>query len=169
MSANNSILSNIIRELDSNQNLNDNPNNHLIINIRNNKRYSSDNPCRNNEIDYTNIDNPENEQRDLSKSITYNMSNEDLFYNINNLNEIINNNNIPMQKSRTYQENENIPNRASLILNLNYFGQNHLETVYETVNESNSKANSSEINEDPEYISGNKSPSKFKTQKKNNF
>ena len=167
MSANNSILSNIIRELDSNQNLNDNPNNHLIINIRNNKRYSSDNP--NNEIDYINIDNPENEQRDLSKSITYNMSNEDLFYNINNLNEIINNNNIPMQKSRTYQENENIPNRASLILNLNYFGQNHLETVYETVNESNSKANSSEINEDPEYISGNKSPSKFKTQKKNNF
>ena len=153
MSANNSILSNIIRELDSNQNLNDNPNNHLIINIRNNKRYSSDNP--NNEIDYINIDNPENEQRDLSKSITYNMSNEDLFYNINNLNEIINNNNIPMQKSRTYQENENIPNRAGLILNFNYFGLNHLETVYETVNESNSKDNPSEINEDPEYNSSN--------------
>ena len=169
MSANNSILSNIIRELDSNQNLNDNPNNHLIINIRNNKRYSSDNSSPNNEIDYINIDNPENEPKTLTKSITYNTTNEDLLYNINNLNEIINNNNIPMQKSRTCQESENIPNRASLILNLNYFGQNHLETVYETVNESNSKANSSEINEDPEYISGNKSPSKFKTQKKNNF
>ena len=166
MSANNSILSNIIRELDNNQNLDNNPNKHLIINLRNNKRYSRDNSSQNNEIDYVNIDNPENEPKVLTKSITYNTTNEDLLYNINNLNEIINNTNIPMQKSRTCHINENISSRASLILHLNYFGHNHLETVYETVNESNSKVNSSEINEDAEYNSSNKNSSKFKTQKK---
>ena len=136
--------------------MNNNSNKHLIISIRNNQRYSSDNSSPNNEIDYTNIDNPENEPKVLTKSITYNMAHEDLLYNINNLNEIINNNNnIPMQQSKTCQENENIPNRAGLILNFNYFGLNHLETVYETVNESNSKDNPSEINEDPEYNSSN--------------
>ena len=146
--------------------MNNNSNKHLIISIRNNQRYSSDNSSPNNEIDYINIDNPENEPKTLPKSITYNMTNEDLLYNINNLNEMINNTNIPMQKSKTYQENENISSRASLILHLNYFGHNHLETVYETVNESNSKVNSSEINEDAEYNSSNKNSSKFKTQKK---
>jgi len=146
--------------------LNNNPNKHLIINIRNNKRYSSDNSSQNNEIDYFNIDNAENEPKSLAKSITYNMSNEDLLYNINNLNEIINNNNnIPLYKSKTFQDNEDASNRENLILRLNYFGQNHLETVYETVNESNSKVNSSEVNEDPEYNSSNKNPSKFKSQK----
>ena len=94
------------------------------------------------------------------------MSNEDLLYNINNLNEIINNNNnISLHKSKTFQDNENASNRENLILRLNYFGQNHLKTVYETVNESNSKVNSSEVNEDPEYNSSNKNPSKFKSQK----
>ena len=146
--------------------MNNNPNKHLIINIRNNKRYSSDNSSQNNEIDYFNIDNAENEPKSLAKSITYNMSNEDLLYNINNLNEIINNNNnIPLYKSKTFQDNEDASNRENLILRLNYFGQNHLETVYETVNESNSKVNSSEVNEDPEYNSSNKNPSKFKSQK----
>jgi len=146
--------------------LNNNPNKHLIINIRNNKRYSSDNSSQNNEIDYFNIDNAENEPKSLAKSITYNMSNEDLLYNINNLNEIINNNNnIPLYKSKTFQDNEDASNRENLILRLNYFGQNHLETVYETVNESNSKVNSSEINKDPEYNSSNKRPSKFNSQK----
>ena len=146
--------------------MNNNPNKHLIINIRNNKRYSSDNSSQNNEIDYFNIDNAENEPKSLAKSITYNMSNEDLLYSINNLNEIINNNNnIPLYKSKTFQDNEDASNRENLILRLNYFGQNHLETVYETVNESNSKVNSSEINKDPEYNSSNKSPSKFKSQK----
>ena len=146
--------------------MNNNPNKHLIINIRNNKRYSSDNSSQNNEIDYFNIDNAENEPKSLAKSITYNMSNEDLLYNINNLNEIINNNNnIPLYKSKTFQDNEDASNRENLILRLNYFGQNHLETVYETVNESNSKVNSSEINKDPEYNSSNKRPSKFNSQK----
>jgi len=146
--------------------LNNNQSKHLIINIRNNKRYSSDNSSQNNEIDYFNIDNDENEPKSLTKSITYNMSNEDLLYNINNLNEIINNNNnIPLHKSKTFEDNENASNRENLILRLNYFGQNHLETVYETVNESNSKVNSSEVNEDPEYNSSNKNPSKFKSQK----
>ena len=146
--------------------MNNNPNKHLIINIRNNKRYSSDNSSQNNEIDYFNIDNAENEPKSLAKSITYNMSNEDLLYNINNLNEIINNNNnIPLHKSKTFEDNENASNRENLILRLNYFGQNHLETVYETVNESNSKVNSSEINKDPEYNSSNKRPSKFNSQK----
>ena len=146
--------------------MNNNQRKHLIINIRNNKRYSSDNSSQNNEIDYFNIDNDENEPKSLTKSITYNMSNEDLLYNINNLNEIINNNNnIPLHKSKTFEDNENASNRENLILRLNYFGQNHLETVYETVNESNSKVNSSEVNEDPEYNSSNKNPSKFKSQK----
>ena len=146
--------------------MNNNQRKHLIINIRNNKRYSSDNSSQNNEIDYFNIDNDENEPKSLTKSITYNMSNEDLLYNINNLNEIINNNNnIPLHKSKTFEDNENASNRENLILRLNYFGQNHLETVYETVNESNSKVNSSEINKDPEYNSSNKNPSKFKSQK----
>ena len=146
--------------------MNNNPNKHLIINIRNNKRYSSDNSSQNNEIDYFNIDNAENEPKSLAKSITYNMSNEDLLYSINNLNEIINNNNnIPLYKSKTFQDNEDASNRENLILRLNYFGQNHLETVYETVNESNSKVNSSEINKDPEYNSSNKRPSKFNSQK----
>ena len=146
--------------------MNNNQRKHLIINIRNNKRYSSDNSSQNNEIDYFNIDNDENEPKSLTKSITYNMSNEDLLYNINNLNEIINNNNnIPLYKSKTFQDNEDASNRENLILRLNYFGQNHLETVYETVNESNSKVNSSEVNEDPEYNSSNKNPSKFKSQK----
>lgn len=146
--------------------MNNNQSKHLIINIRNNKRYSSDNSSQNNEIDYFNIDNDENEPKSLTKSITYNMSNEDLLYNINNLNEIINNNNnIPLHKSKTFEDNENASNRENLILRLNYFGQNHLETVYETVNESNSKVNSSEVNEDPEYNSSNKNPSKFKSQK----
>jgi len=146
--------------------LNNNQSKHLIINIRNNKRYSSDNSSQNNEIDYFNIDNDENEPKSLTKSITYNMSNEDLLYNINNLNEIINNNNnIPLHKSKAFEDNENASNRENLILRLNYFGQNHLETVYETVNESNSKVNSSEVNEDPEYNSSNKNPSKFKSQK----
>ena len=146
--------------------MNNNQRKHLIINIRNNKRYSSDNSSQNNEIDYFNIDNDENEPKSLTKSITYNMSNEDLLYNINNLNEIINNNNnIPLYKSKTFQDNEDASNRENLILRLNYFGQNHLETVYETVNESNSKVNSSEINKDPEYNSSNKRPSKFNSQK----
>ena len=146
--------------------MNNNQSKHLIINIRNNKRYSSDNSSQNNEIDYFNIDNDENEPKSLTKSITYNMSNEDLLYNINNLNEIINNNNnIPLHKSKAFEDNENASNRENLILRLNYFGQNHLETVYETVNESNSKVNSSEVNEDPEYNSSNKNPSKFKSQK----
>ena len=146
--------------------MNNSQNKHLIINIRNNKRYSSDNSSPNNETDYINIDKSEDESKFLTKSITYNMSNEDLLFNINKLNEIINNNNIPLQKSRTYQENENNSNRANLALRLNYFGQNRLETVYETVSESNSKVNSSEVNEEIEYNSSNKNPSKFKAQQK---
>ena len=94
------------------------------------------------------------------------MSKEDLLYNINNLNEIINSNNTPIHKSRTCQENENLSSRASLIFRLNYYGQNHLETVYETVSESNSKVNSSEVNDDPDFNSNIKNPSKFQTKKK---
>jgi len=113
-------------------------------------------------MDFMNIDNSENGSKALAKSITYNMNSDDLLYNINNINELINNNDSPLQKSKTYQENENISNRPSLLLPLNYYGQNHLETVYETVNESKSIVNSSEVNGDPEYNSSNKNPSKFK-------
>lgn len=86
----------------------------------------------------------------IIKSNTYNKRNDQsASFNIINLNDNLNNN---IQKSRTCRENENIYiNRTSSILHLINLNQNHLETVLETVSEvSNSKVDSSEIDNENE-------------------
>ena len=86
----------------------------------------------------------------MTKSSTFNEHNNqpnNLFNYINiNDNDILINNNIPLQKSMSCQENE-VFQRQCFTLGFNNINRNHLETVVETLSEvSNSKADSSELN-----------------------
>ena len=94
----------------------------------------------------------------MIKSSTFNQKENHIINENNNetknLNDNIINNINAIQKSRTYIENT-IP-RLSFTLRLNNLGQNHLETVLETVSEtSNSKVDSSEISDDEGNIINN--------------
>jgi hypothetical protein len=80
------------------------------------------------------------------KSSTYNKRENNISFNINNLNDNSTNRE-QIQKSRT-SENDNF-HYSSFTLRLNNLGQNRLETVLETVSEaSNSKVDSSEISDE---------------------
>ena len=85
-----------------------------------------------------------------AKSRTYNKKENNITHNIIKLSDNAINNINQIQKSRTCRENQNI-HRTSFTLRLNNFGQNHLETVLETVSEvSISKVDSSEISDEDE-------------------
>ena len=82
-----------------------------------------------------------------SSTFDYNIK-ENIFYNNNNIkNGNLNlTNNQDVKKSKTFNENDDINHNANYNQHLNY-GQNYLETVIETLNESNSKMDISLINE----------------------
>ena len=91
---------------------------------------------------------PEKEDIFFSKSCTYNLgeyknsnNNQNLKYkyiNINKAEEIV-------KKSKSLKENDK---RINSIIGMNNYGNNHLETVIETINEvSLSKVNSSALND----------------------
>ena len=87
------------------------------------------------------------------KSSTYNKRENNISFNINNLNDNSTNRE-QIQKSRT-SENDNF-HYSSFTLRLNNLGQNRLETVLETVSEtSNSKVDSSEISDEEENNENN--------------
>ena len=128
--------------MDNSFNSNKLSNKNILINMNNIQRNSNDSLNLSQKSENNNFNDYKNEdiKNSLLKSITYNMNN-DTSLNINYLNDNQNNNQIPLQKSRTSCENYN---RSSFIIRLNNFGQNRLETVLETISEvSNSKVNSS--------------------------
>ena len=133
-------------------------------NINNNINNSEINNCKNNtneslKLSENNNKNEEKEEnKKFTKSSTYNEQNNKSNNSFNNCilndNDIINNNLIQLQKSRTC-ENE-VFQRQSFTLGFNNINRNHLETVLETVSEvSNSKVDSSDVNKKKEETENN--------------
>ena len=147
---------NIINIINNNENKNGDVNN-IQRNSIDSLKYSikSESNININHNNNNNIKNEKKEDKEFTKSSTYNNQSQSIntfsYGNINdNINDNINNNNIQIQKSRTCQEYENFQ-RQSLTIRLNNIGRTHLETVLETLSEaSNSKVDSSEISDDTE-------------------
>ena len=103
----------------------------------------------------------QNEEIIFVKSGTYDLGeyNKSIFLNDNyiNNNKSYNNEKNKIKKSKSYKNNDNTYKRIKLNNHLNNDKlQNHLETVIETINEvSNSKIDSSNINEDNENNNSN--------------